>query len=111
MEHAPGGDLLNDIVKRSLYSEKTGREIIRQILDAVMFLHEHRIVHRVCDYDDSDDDDDDVVYYGDGSDNDVTHDNGNVTVILITMVLRVTSMMLMMRIFTSDSMDHNDCYK
>lgn len=47
LEHASGGDLLNDIVCRSTFTEQTAREIFDQILAAVAYLHEKHIVHRV----------------------------------------------------------------
>ncbi|XP_031563028.1 calcium/calmodulin-dependent protein kinase type II-like [Actinia tenebrosa] len=46
LEHASGGDLLNDIVCRSMFSEQTAREISVQILDAVQYLHDKHVVHR-----------------------------------------------------------------
>ena len=46
-ELACGGELLNDLVSRTTYSESTAREIFSQLLSAIAYLHRLRIVHRV----------------------------------------------------------------
>lgn len=45
-ELVKGGELFDDLVKRKRYSEKDASIIIRQILEAVAFCHDHNIVHR-----------------------------------------------------------------
>lgn len=41
-----GGELLDRIMNRSLYSEANIAQIMRQILSAVFYLHQNNIVHR-----------------------------------------------------------------
>ena len=47
LELAYGGELLEDLISRSSYSESTTREIMWQLLSAVQYIHGLRIVHRV----------------------------------------------------------------
>lgn len=44
MELVRGGDLFDRIVDRGRYPEATGRELMRQILQAVQYLHARNIV-------------------------------------------------------------------
>jgi len=46
MELMLGGDLLQCIIEHGCFSEARGRELFRQIVSAVGFLHERHIVHR-----------------------------------------------------------------
>ncbi|WFD34539.1 hypothetical protein MCUN1_001380 [Malassezia cuniculi] len=45
-EFCAGGQLFDHIVARGAYSENDARAILRQLLSAVAYLHEHNIVHR-----------------------------------------------------------------
>jgi len=47
MEHCGGGELYDRIVERNRYHEKDSKSIIKQMLVAIGYLHENRIVH--CD--------------------------------------------------------------
>ena len=42
-----GGELFDDLVARTTYSERAAREIMEQLLDAVSYCNEMRIIHRV----------------------------------------------------------------
>ncbi len=41
-----GGELFDRIVERGFYSEKDASKVIRDILDAVAYLHKNGVVHR-----------------------------------------------------------------
>jgi len=46
MELLRGGELFDNIVQKGTYSEKEAAEVMRQILDAINYLHNRGIVHR-----------------------------------------------------------------
>lgn len=46
MEMVTGGELFDKIVERGAYSEKDASKLIREILDAVDYLHQNKVVHR-----------------------------------------------------------------
>jgi calcium/calmodulin-dependent protein kinase I len=46
MELVQGGELFDQIVSRGTYSEADAANIVRQILDAVAYMHENGIAHR-----------------------------------------------------------------
>jgi len=46
MEHIRGGDLFDRILERERYSEENARSVMKQILDAVSYLHAADICHR-----------------------------------------------------------------
>ncbi|XP_069748873.1 calcium/calmodulin-dependent protein kinase type IV isoform X2 [Narcine bancroftii] len=46
LELVTGGELFDRIVERGYYSEKDAADVVRQILEAVAYLHENGIVHR-----------------------------------------------------------------
>eukprot|EP00128_Syssomonas_multiformis_P009320 Colp12_sorted_trinity150504_noHs@30919 len=46
MEYVSGGELFERIISRGSYTEKDAAKAIRQICEAISYLHEHRIVHR-----------------------------------------------------------------
>jgi len=46
LEFASGGELFDAIVDKGSYSEAEAAKIIHQILDAVLYLHNHGIAHR-----------------------------------------------------------------
>jgi serine/threonine protein kinase len=46
LELVTGGELFDRIVDRGNYSEADAATIVRQLLGAVDYLHEHDIVHR-----------------------------------------------------------------
>ncbi|KAF0714900.1 hypothetical protein As57867_003632, partial [Aphanomyces stellatus] len=45
-EYMAGGELFDRIVEQSYYGESDARAIVRLILDAVKYCHDHNIVHR-----------------------------------------------------------------
>ncbi len=46
MELAPGGDVLDRLAKRKVYTEKNTRDLARRMLQSIKFLHERGIAHR-----------------------------------------------------------------
>lgn len=46
LEYCPGGELFDEIAKRSCYSEVDARDIIRIVCDAICYCHSNGIVHR-----------------------------------------------------------------
>jgi len=46
IELATGGELFDQIIAKGSYSEKDAAVIVRQILDAVSYMHSHGIAHR-----------------------------------------------------------------
>jgi len=46
MEYMSGGDVFDRIVQRSHYTEKDARDLIRNVLKAVQFIHDHGCAHR-----------------------------------------------------------------
>jgi len=46
LEYASGGELFDAIVNRGFYSEADAAKLIRQILEAILFVHNHGIAHR-----------------------------------------------------------------
>ncbi|XP_072924372.1 calcium/calmodulin-dependent protein kinase type IV isoform X2 [Hemitrygon akajei] len=46
LELVTGGELFDRIVERGYYSEKDAADVVRQILEAVAYLHQNGIVHR-----------------------------------------------------------------
>lgn len=41
-----GGELFDHIVERGFYSEKDASVIVRQLCEAVDFMHKHGVAHR-----------------------------------------------------------------
>ncbi|XP_030049932.1 calcium/calmodulin-dependent protein kinase type 1B isoform X2 [Microcaecilia unicolor] len=46
MELVTGGELFDRIIERGYYTEKDASQLIKQVLDAVQYLHDRGIVHR-----------------------------------------------------------------
>ena len=46
LEYANGGDLLNYLKTKGKFKESEYRKILQQIIDALEYIHEHRILHR-----------------------------------------------------------------
>lgn len=46
LEFVEGGSLFNHMMQRHKYSEKEAANIVKQVLDALVYLHKKRIVHR-----------------------------------------------------------------
>jgi len=46
LEFASGGELFDAIVNRGSYSEADAARLIRQILEAILYIHQHGIAHR-----------------------------------------------------------------
>eukprot|EP01124_Arcella_intermedia_P011824 TRINITY_DN181_c0_g1_i3.p1 TRINITY_DN181_c0_g1~~TRINITY_DN181_c0_g1_i3.p1 ORF type:complete len:434 (-),score=98.70 TRINITY_DN181_c0_g1_i3:723-2024(-) len=46
MEYVSGGELFEEIVKRGSYSEHDAALVVRQIIDAVAYMHSNNIAHR-----------------------------------------------------------------
>ncbi|KAG5274591.1 hypothetical protein AALO_G00137980 [Alosa alosa] len=46
MELVSGGELFDRIIDRGMYTEKDASHVIRQVLEAVSYLHKNSIVHR-----------------------------------------------------------------
>ncbi|XP_078497403.1 calcium/calmodulin-dependent protein kinase type 1G-like [Lissotriton helveticus] len=46
MQLVSGGELFDRILERGVYTEKDASDVIRQVLDAVKYLHDSGIVHR-----------------------------------------------------------------
>jgi len=46
MELVTGGELFDRIVERESYSEADAKEVMRQLLNAIQYIHAHDIVHR-----------------------------------------------------------------
>lgn len=46
LEYAGGGELFDAIVNKGQYSEQDAAKIVRQILEAIQYVHEHGIAHR-----------------------------------------------------------------
>ena len=46
MELVKSGDLFDRIVERGRYSEEAAKGVMRNLLDAVAYLHSQKIVHR-----------------------------------------------------------------
>ncbi|KAK3710547.1 hypothetical protein QZH41_009370, partial [Actinostola sp. cb2023] len=46
MEFMEGGNLFNDMMDRHRYTEKEAACILRQVLEALQYLHSKRIIHR-----------------------------------------------------------------
>jgi len=46
LEYCSGGELFEELLRRSEFSERESAEIIRQIADALSFIHRQQIVHR-----------------------------------------------------------------
>ena len=46
MEYVKGGDLFDYIVEKSRLPEDLARKLFRQLVSAVMYIHENFIVHR-----------------------------------------------------------------
>jgi phosphorylase kinase gamma subunit len=43
---APKGELFDQLTKAVTFSEKRTKKLMRQLLDAVCFMHQRNIVHR-----------------------------------------------------------------
>ena len=41
-----GGELFDRIISKGSYTEKDATELIRQVLDALQYLHELGVIHR-----------------------------------------------------------------
>lgn len=46
LEHIGGGELFDEIVKRSFYTESKARDLIKTLIEAINHCHEKNIVHR-----------------------------------------------------------------
>jgi serine/threonine protein kinase len=46
MELSTGGDLFDRIASKKRYSEPEAKEVMRQILDAMVYMHENKVAHR-----------------------------------------------------------------
>lgn len=46
MTRVSGGELFDRILDKGVYTEKDASEVIKQVLEAVSYLHENGIVHR-----------------------------------------------------------------
>jgi len=46
LEYASGGELFDAIVNRGSYSETDAAKLIKQILEAILYIHNHGIAHR-----------------------------------------------------------------
>lgn len=46
IEYAGGGELFDAIVNKGQYSENDAAKIVKQILEAIQFVHDHGIAHR-----------------------------------------------------------------
>ena len=46
LEYCAGGELFEDLVKKVMFSEPQAMKILRQLLTAVVYMHENMIVHR-----------------------------------------------------------------
>ncbi|KAL2090508.1 hypothetical protein ACEWY4_012771 [Coilia grayii] len=46
MELVSGGELFDRIIDRGMYTERDASDVIRQVLEAVSYLHQNSIVHR-----------------------------------------------------------------
>lgn len=46
VDYVPGGELFDRIVSKSRYSEREACEVIAGLLSAIVFLHDHNIIHR-----------------------------------------------------------------
>ncbi|KAK4807972.1 hypothetical protein QYF61_016203 [Mycteria americana] len=46
LELVTGGELFDRIVERGFYSERDAAHVVKQILEAVLYLHENGVVHR-----------------------------------------------------------------
>ncbi|KAI7852382.1 kinase-like domain-containing protein [Circinella umbellata] len=45
-DHAKGGELFQQLLRKGSYTEKDASNLVRQILEGLAYLHEHDIVHR-----------------------------------------------------------------
>lgn len=46
MSSVTGGELFDRIVEKGSYTEKDASGLIRQVLEAVMYMHDQGVVHR-----------------------------------------------------------------
>ncbi|MEQ2269982.1 calcium calmodulin-dependent protein kinase type 1G, partial [Xenotaenia resolanae] len=46
MQLVSGGELFDRILDKGVYTEKDASKVIKQVLEAVSYLHENSIVHR-----------------------------------------------------------------
>lgn len=46
MNSVTGGELFDRIVEKGSYTEKDASGLIRQVLEAVMYMHDQGVVHR-----------------------------------------------------------------
>ena len=46
MELLTGGELFDYVIERGVLSEKEASAIVRQVLDAIVYLHDQGIIHR-----------------------------------------------------------------
>lgn len=46
MRRVTGGELFDRIVEKGSYTEKDASDLIRQVLEAVDYMHEQGVVHR-----------------------------------------------------------------
>lgn len=46
MEYLPDGSLFDKLAEKTTFSEKKTSRIIKQIIEALMYMHKFKIIHR-----------------------------------------------------------------